>query len=363
MHAVPPLMIGNYMPPKSDFRIDELNFTYGLKQSTTSEFVSEPKVWSDAPIIEEYESDSDVEHVTIPLKEQEKPSFVFVNTVEHIKIPRQNVKEQHTCSQNPKPNNRDWDSLMSKRTGLGYGFTEKACFVCGNFSHLIRYYDFHEKRMAKQIEWNEQKVKAARQNFTSQAALTSTARKVNTTRPKVNENGPRQNVYKSHSPIRRPFNKTTTFTSQAALTSTARKVNTTRPKVNENGPRQNVYKSHSPIRRPFNKTTPKANFAQHKVNTTRPKVNENGPRQNVYKSHSPIRRPFNKTTPKANFAQHKVNTTWDKSVSVVGGKWETAVKASAGCNWRCKRHYWNRVSKYNSGSKFKECVDIKDPLV
>ncbi|GJR03992.1 hypothetical protein Tco_0526976 [Tanacetum coccineum] len=29
MHAVPPLMTGNYMPPKSDFGIDESNFTYG----------------------------------------------------------------------------------------------------------------------------------------------------------------------------------------------------------------------------------------------------------------------------------------------------------------------------------------------
>nr|GEW07793.1 ribonuclease H-like domain-containing protein [Tanacetum cinerariifolium] len=81
--------------PKSDFGIDELKFTYGLKQSTTSEsdaktsdldscdsssteetletvpklveskpkVVNEPKVWFDAPIIEEYESDSDDEYV------------------------------------------------------------------------------------------------------------------------------------------------------------------------------------------------------------------------------------------------------------------------------------------------------------
>nr|GEU34684.1 hypothetical protein [Tanacetum cinerariifolium] len=45
--------------------------------------VSEHKVWSDAPIIEEYELDSDDEHVTIPSKEQEKPSFAFVNIVKH----------------------------------------------------------------------------------------------------------------------------------------------------------------------------------------------------------------------------------------------------------------------------------------
>ncbi|GKA37029.1 ribonuclease H-like domain-containing protein [Tanacetum coccineum] len=87
MHVVPPPMTGIYMPPKSDFGIDESNFTYGPKQSKTSESaastsdyvsyesnstvetlesvpkpvvnepkpVSKPKVWSDAPIIEEYD--------------------------------------------------------------------------------------------------------------------------------------------------------------------------------------------------------------------------------------------------------------------------------------------------------------------
>nr|GEX34784.1 xylulose kinase-1 [Tanacetum cinerariifolium] len=186
------LTVGNYMPPKSDFRIDESKFTYGPKQSTTSKYnaktsdldscdsnysvetlesvpkpvanepkaVSEPKVWSNASIIEEYELDNDDEHVTIPSKEQEKPSFSFVNTVEHIKTPRQTVKEQHTCSQNPKLNNRDWDGLMSKRMGLGYEFTKKACFVCGSFSHIIRDCDFHKKRMANQIELNKQKGKS-----------------------------------------------------------------------------------------------------------------------------------------------------------------------------------------------------------
>ncbi|GKF98083.1 hypothetical protein Tco_0296866, partial [Tanacetum coccineum] len=41
--------------------------------------VSLPKVWSNAPIIEEYESNSDDKYVIQPSKEQEKPSFAFVN--------------------------------------------------------------------------------------------------------------------------------------------------------------------------------------------------------------------------------------------------------------------------------------------
>ncbi|GJW67725.1 putative ribonuclease H-like domain-containing protein [Tanacetum coccineum] len=94
MHAcstpTPPPMTGNYMPSGPDIEIDYSQFTYGPKQSQTSEsktqtsdfdtcesdcsvetheslpeqtvnepkVVSQPKVWSDAPIIEEYESDS-----------------------------------------------------------------------------------------------------------------------------------------------------------------------------------------------------------------------------------------------------------------------------------------------------------------
>ncbi|GKB50712.1 hypothetical protein Tco_0901465 [Tanacetum coccineum] len=195
MHAVPPPMTRIYMPPKSNFGIDKSKFTYGPKQSKTSEsdaktsdfsscesnpsvetlesvpkpavnelkVVSKPKVWYDAPIIEEYESESDDECVIKPSKEQEKPSFAFVNTVKHVKTPRETVKEQNTCSPSPKADKRDWNGLMSKKLGLGYGFTRKACCVCGSFSHLIRDYDFHEKRMAKQVELNKQKGKGTGQ--------------------------------------------------------------------------------------------------------------------------------------------------------------------------------------------------------
>ncbi|GKB55789.1 hypothetical protein Tco_0911975 [Tanacetum coccineum] len=177
------------------FGKDDQSFTYGPKQSKTSESdaktsdtascesnssvetpdsvpkpavnepttVSKSKVWSDAPIIEEYESDNDDEYVIEPLKEQKKPSFDFVDTVKHVKTSRETVKEQNTYSPSPKANKRDWNSLKSKRLGLGYGFTKKECFVCRSFSHLIRDCDFHEKRMAKQVELNKKKSKGTGQ--------------------------------------------------------------------------------------------------------------------------------------------------------------------------------------------------------
>ncbi|GJS36591.1 putative ribonuclease H-like domain-containing protein [Tanacetum coccineum] len=121
--------------------------------------VSQPKVWSDAPIIEEYESDSEDEHVSLPTKEQEIPSFAD----KHVKTPRQIVKEQNTCSQSPNTDKKDCSGLMSKKLGLGFGYTKKACFVYGSFSHLIRDYDFHEKMMAKQAELNNRMSKGSSQ--------------------------------------------------------------------------------------------------------------------------------------------------------------------------------------------------------
>ncbi|GKB86362.1 hypothetical protein Tco_0958634 [Tanacetum coccineum] len=139
MHAIPPPMTGIYMPPKSDFGIYESKFTYGPKQSKTIEFdaktsdfascksnssvetlesvpkpavnepkaVSKPKVWYDAPIIKEYKSDSDDEYVIKPSKEQKKSSFAFVNTIKHVKNPRETVKEQNTCSLSTKADKKD----------------------------------------------------------------------------------------------------------------------------------------------------------------------------------------------------------------------------------------------------------------
>ncbi|GJV88031.1 hypothetical protein Tco_1531969 [Tanacetum coccineum] len=316
MHVVPPPMTGIYIPSGPDTEIDDSQFTYGPKQSKPSEsdarssdftscesntseethesmsetvvneptVVSQPKVWNDTPIIEEYELESEDEHVSLPSKEQETPSFA--NTIKHIKTPRQTVKQQNTCSKSPKPDKKDCSGLISKKLGLGYGFTTKACFVCGSLSHLIRYCDFHEKRMAKQVELNKQK-----------AVLTRTGKiLVNTTRASGTNN-----------------------------------VSTARHNLN----RQAV---------PTNATM--------KVNTVKPIVNNARPKGDFHKSISPFRKSLIRTTPlRTNFSYQKVNIAEVKAVSAIGGKRETAVKPSAGCNWRTKSDELNLLGNEKSSSR------------
>ncbi|GJW52246.1 ribonuclease H-like domain-containing protein [Tanacetum coccineum] len=132
----------------SDASIEIKAYSQGLKkvEAYVEQFVNEsnvecqPKVWSDAPIIEEYESDSEDECVVIPTKQKVTPSFAN----QQVKTPRENVKSQFTIGQKPKVDKKD----------LGHGFTVRACFVCGSLNHLIRDCDFHEKRMARKAELN-----------------------------------------------------------------------------------------------------------------------------------------------------------------------------------------------------------------
>ncbi|GJS22795.1 hypothetical protein Tco_0451427 [Tanacetum coccineum] len=179
---------------------------------------------------------------------------------------------------------------------------------------LIRDSDFHEKRMAKQVKLNKKKGKGTGQG--ENRHVWNNVQRLN----HQNKFVPKEVLTKTG--IFPVDTARQNLSSQTAATSTARKINTAIPIVNEIRPRNTFYKSHSPIRRPFNKST----------------------------------------APKANFTNHNVNTAGDKIVSVVRGYRETAVKASVGCNRRPKRHYWNKVSKYYSGSNSNKNVNFKDPL-
>ncbi|GJV96355.1 putative ribonuclease H-like domain-containing protein [Tanacetum coccineum] len=322
MHVVPPPMTGNYMPSRPEMEVDYSQFTYGPKQtqpskskSQSSEFdtcesnistepselVSElvvnesnvecqPKVWSDAPIIEEYESNSEDEYVSIPTKQQETPSFAN----QQVKTPRENVKSQFIHSQKPKVDKKD----------LGYGFPVRACFVCGSLNHLIRDCDFHEKRMARKANlnsgWNKK---------TSQKELRETWKNV-------------QRV-----------NKQNQFVPSVVQTRTC--------KIPISTARASSTKNFSTARQSFNRQTVLTSTAM-KVNIVKPIVNRVRPANVFHKTHSPSSRPLKKTTIlRTNFSKQKVNTAKVNAVSTVGGERETAVKPSAGCNLRPQRYNWH----------------------
>ncbi|GJT80303.1 hypothetical protein Tco_1054645 [Tanacetum coccineum] len=176
MHAVPPPLTGIYMPSKSDFGIDKSNFTYGPKQSKTSEsdaktsdfdscetnssvetlesvpepvvvepkVVSQIKVWSDAPIIEEYESDSDDEYVIKPSKEQEKPILTIL--LEIVISMRKMAKQFKLNKQKGKATgqreNRPDDSQKALKNK---GIVDSRCskHMTRNKAYLAEYQDYN----------------------------------------------------------------------------------------------------------------------------------------------------------------------------------------------------------------------------
>ncbi|GJR30376.1 hypothetical protein Tco_1106608 [Tanacetum coccineum] len=132
-HVVPPPYIGNFMPPKSNlvlFDEDEYVFSESvtsIPDVATSEAktsVSKPKYVSE-PLIKDWISDSEDENETEFKTKQRKPSFAkveFVKSKEHVKTPRESVKEIENNkqakylrknSQIPRGNQRNWNKLMT----------------------------------------------------------------------------------------------------------------------------------------------------------------------------------------------------------------------------------------------------------
>ncbi|GJW48076.1 hypothetical protein Tco_0079722 [Tanacetum coccineum] len=154
---------------------------YGVKVNKgASENVSkEVKKTSDAPIIEDWVSDCD-EDETVVLESL------------NVQKPKQ-ADQPRKVSQNPRNNSTSWNTPMPKKLGVGFQFTPKACFVCGSFNHLIKDYDFHDKRMVQKpvlnnvkkgtgqrevrpvwtnaMRVNHQKISNSRRNFAPTAVL------------------------------------------------------------------------------------------------------------------------------------------------------------------------------------------------
>ncbi|GJY49233.1 ribonuclease H-like domain-containing protein [Tanacetum coccineum] len=126
-HAVPPPYTGNYMPSRPDLSFAGLDDSvYKTKVSetetsiskTSKDIVEKPKtVRPSAPIIEDWDTDSDNDSVFRPKSDQTKPKFTKINFVksdENVKsVNKENTHRQVEYprkSQSPRDNRRNWNS-------------------------------------------------------------------------------------------------------------------------------------------------------------------------------------------------------------------------------------------------------------
>ncbi|GJU91747.1 ribonuclease H-like domain-containing protein [Tanacetum coccineum] len=198
----------------------------------------------DAPIIEEWVSDSEEENVSQTKTEKKtvKPSIAkieFVKPKQQEKTVRKIVKQVEQHRQNtysPRGNQRNWNNMMSQKLGSNFEMFNKACYVCGSFDHLQVDCNYHQKqfqnqRMVKPVWNNAQRVNhqnfakkthpCAKKNLVPRAVLmksslvlVNTARQVNTAHSKTTVNAARPMSYLSktaHLTVKRPIHKNTTF--------------------------------------------------------------------------------------------------------------------------------------------------------
>ncbi|GJS79020.1 hypothetical protein Tco_0728901 [Tanacetum coccineum] len=181
-HAVPPPYTGNYMPSRPDLsfaRLDDSVYKTNVSETITSvprnestasksskDNLEQPKdVRPSAPIIEEWESDSDDDCVIRPSFEQNKPSYAKINFVKSDENTRKSVIKQHT---NRQAETHRKSQILTKSSNVP--------------------------------------VNTAKQSSSRAAISNSTARYVNTTasRPTVNSAKPSLNVFhKSHLLVKR----------------------------------------------------------------------------------------------------------------------------------------------------------------
>ncbi|GJT73536.1 ribonuclease H-like domain-containing protein [Tanacetum coccineum] len=201
-------------PSESESQSSEFDTCESNISAEPSELVSEPvvnesnvkcqpKFWSDAPMIEEYESDSEDECVSIPTKQQETPSFAN----KQVKTPRENVKNHYTHNQIPKVDkkrNLEFNGLLLRGAMLFVRVNKQNQFVP---SAVLTRTGKIPVSIAKAS--STKKFNTARQSFNRQTVLTSTTMKFNTVKPIVNRVRPANVFYKTHSSSSRPFKKPT----------------------------------------------------------------------------------------------------------------------------------------------------------
>nr|GFC51588.1 hypothetical protein [Tanacetum cinerariifolium] len=145
-HDVPPPYIGTFMPPKPDLVfhdvpnvIETIHTAFNVTLSTTKldkDLSHRPST----PIIKDWVSDSkDDSEAELP---QNAPSFV--QPTEQVKTPRPFVKPIENSI--PAANHK---TTITKPKSHGNSQNRKACFVCKGLTHLIKNFNYYEKKMAQ----------------------------------------------------------------------------------------------------------------------------------------------------------------------------------------------------------------------
>ncbi|GJX96362.1 putative ribonuclease H-like domain-containing protein, partial [Tanacetum coccineum] len=322
LKGVPHPLTGDYTP-KPQQEIDDSLYVYGKKGPHTPETsVSNDKF----NIISVPKEVSESKSVTTNQKvmSEPKPKEVEPSCATHVKTPRQPMKNQET----PKVNIKNWNEMMERDLVEGYSFIKKKCFVCGSLTHLIRDCNFYEKKMAREAELKKQRVFNTGNGVAK--LVWNNANRVNhaihfVPRP-VQLNAVKPN---SHS-VRPNVN-----TGRATVHSVRQNVNSVRTNVNTGSFNVNIVRPKQPV--------PTSN--SNSFHPVRPQVNKFNQRSNFSKSHSPVRRPVVRNTVKMPYSH------------AVKGNWGTAVKTSAGYNWRNT----GPNSNCNGGSNFVRTVNAKGP--
>ncbi|GKF04093.1 hypothetical protein Tco_0034761, partial [Tanacetum coccineum] len=210
---------------------------------------------------------------------------------------RQQMKNQGT----PEVKGKNWNKIMERELGEGYSFIKKKCFVCGSLSHLIKDCDFYEKKMAREAELKKQR--CFNTGNGEAKPVWNNANRVN----HANQFVPRLVQLNA---VRSNVN-----TGRANVSSVKSNVNSVRHNVNSVRTNVNTGRSKQPV--PINNTN--------SISPVRPQVNKFNQRSHFSKSHSPVRRPI---------VRNAARMTYSHAVK---GNWGTAVKTSAGYNWRNSR--------------------------
>ncbi|GKE96361.1 hypothetical protein Tco_1581216 [Tanacetum coccineum] len=216
-----------------------------------------------------------------------------------------------------------------------------------------------DNRVAKPVWTNANKVNHANQFVPRSVQLNAGRLNINYVRPNVNTG--RVNVNSARPNVN---------TGRVNVNSVKSNVNNGRPNINTVRPNINTGRTNINSVRPninngrtnINPIRPRVNTGSSNVNTVtsrqpvptktsnsfslkRQRVNQFNQRGHFLKSYSSVRRPFAKTTAQMSHFH------------VVKGNWGSAVKTSAGYNWRNSRPNFN----YNSGPTFIRTVNAKGP--